>query len=468
MLYSGNADGIALKKATEDIVDRSFLPALQQLLDRYSPEHEVLSVENIVCDIKVDDDSINDRLTEKIIQQLEKQLIEKLFPLRQSENAPAIEVRFAETLLFYLENGYLPWFANIKSKQELNDAVTYLAANRAAPGSRWKYLQLLKQEDVILRICNDFENMAFWSFLDFLLGFDHTITIEDWKSDLSVLLTIKTLNVRGQSVTYFYKKALLRSIAHYNAGETGDVPKEVNKRLVWLFTDEIEKDFGSFDKLLQAEAVEIAGKLRNPVLRDRISQRNIPADKPLALKKATDREEAAESMPKEKTLSADDPMYINNSGLVIIAPYFGMFFNKLALIGDNEITDVPKAVTLLNYIATGNDTFAEFEILLPKLLCGLDPGLAIPSSYEVTREDAELVNELLNSIIANWSILKNTSIDGLRGTFLLREGKLTFNNSGYHLKVQQSSVDILIEHLPWSISMIRLPWMKNLLTVDWV
>jgi hypothetical protein len=86
----------------------------------------------------------------------------------------------------------------------------------------------------------------------------------------------------------------------------------------------------------------------------------------------------------------------------------------------------------------------------------------------ITADDVAMIDELLSSIVANWPILKNTSNDTLRSTFLLRDGKLTFKDNGLRLKVQQNSLDVLLEHLPWNISMVKLPWMKNILYVEWV
>ena len=75
-------------------------------------------------------------------------------------------------------------------------------------------------------------------------------------------------------------------------------------------------------------------------------------------------------------------------------------------------------------------------------------------------------NELLLSIIEHWSILKNTSVEGLRQSFLQRDGKLTFFNNEWRLQVEQKSYDMLLQHLPWNRGLIRLPWMKHLLRTE--
>ena len=77
-------------------------------------------------------------------------------------------------------------------------------------------------------------------------------------------------------------------------------------------------------------------------------------------------------------------------------------------------------------------------------------------------------DEMLQSLIEYWSVLKNTSVDGLRESFLKRSGKLSLKNKQWLLQIEQRSYDMLLQQLPWSISMIKLPWMANLLVTEWV
>jgi hypothetical protein len=52
---------------------------------------------------------------------------------------------------------------------------------------------------------------------------------------------------------------------------------------------------------------------------------------------------------------------------------------------------------------------------------------------------------------------------------LLRPGKLIRKEDGdWLLQVESRTFDVLLEHLPWGISMIKLPWMKKMLWVEWI
>ena len=101
-------------------------------------------------------------------------------------------------------------------------------------------------------------------------------------------------------------------------------------------------------------------------------------------------------------------------------------------------------------------------------MCGIPFGEPIEKELLISDNMVAESDKLLKAVIKHWSALKNTSPDGLRNSFLQREGKLTRNNDGsWKLFIQQNAFDILISKLPWSISFIKLPWMKNMLQVEW-
>ena len=86
---------------------------------------------------------------------------------------------------------------------------------------------------------------------------------------------------------------------------------------------------------------------------------------------------------------------------------------------------------------------------------------------ELTAEEEEEATALLTAVIRHWDALGDTSIDGLRGTFLVRPGKLTQRGLDSVLLVEGRSFDILLDRLPWGIGMIQLPWMEKMLWVEW-
>lgn len=161
-------------------------------------------------------------------------------------------------------------------------------------------------------------------------------------------------------------------------------------------------------------------------------------------------------------------IYIENAGLVLLHPFLPRFFAALGIADEENILQPDRALCLLHYLATGQTDAPEYELILPKILCEIALETPVESSVELTEAETEEVSALLEAVIRHWDVLQNTSPDGLRGTFFLRSGKVSLRDDGdWLLQVEAKSFDILLDHLPWSISIIRLPWMSRMLWVEW-
>jgi len=161
---------------------------------------------------------------------------------------------------------------------------------------------------------------------------------------------------------------------------------------------------------------------------------------------------------------------IGQAGVVLLHPFLRPYFEDVGLLqGDRfQTTDCQQtAIYLLYYLATRQTDPPEYELVLPKLLCGwpLNEAVIPPDLPQTALDEAE---HLLQTVINYWEVLKSTSPDGLREGFLQREGKLTRSDeSRWKLQVEQQAIDILLSRLPWGVSMVRLPWMDGLLIVEW-
>ncbi|GGC76648.1 contractile injection system tape measure protein [Undibacterium terreum] len=161
---------------------------------------------------------------------------------------------------------------------------------------------------------------------------------------------------------------------------------------------------------------------------------------------------------------------ISNAGLVIIAPYVQRLFNLLNITEDGHFVSdeaLQRAVHLLQYAVTGEESTPEYQLMLNKLLCGAPDGLPIVRGIAMTQQERDTIEQMLTGVIAHWSAIGNTSISGLRETFLRREGNLHFQEEAWRLKIPQGSFDMLLDRLPWSFSLIKFPWMAGPLHVTW-
>ncbi|OWY19635.1 hypothetical protein C7N43_26025 [Sphingobacteriales bacterium UPWRP_1] len=174
----------------------------------------------------------------------------------------------------------------------------------------------------------------------------------------------------------------------------------------------------------------------------------------------------------EKPAPAATPnyLYIQNAGLVLVWVYLSRLFKSLELTLDDRFKNLQcseQAVYLLQYIATGQTTAVEPELAFNKILCGIIPQMPIEPDSILPDTYHQAANEMMEAAIKNWSKLGKTSIGAFQTTFLQREGKLHRANNGWELTVEQRGVDILLDFLPYSINIIKLPWMPDMVWVNW-
>ena len=122
-----------------------------------------------------------------------------------------------------------------------------------------------------------------------------------------------------------------------------------------------------------------------------------------------------------------DELYIANAGLVILWPFLEGFCTRLGLLAERHFIDgvaAQRAVGLLQYAATGERDFPEYLLPLNKVLCGMEPTDLFALEPPLTDEEAEECDDLLRAVIVQAPILRDMTVAGLRGSFLLRQGVL--------------------------------------------
>lgn len=172
----------------------------------------------------------------------------------------------------------------------------------------------------------------------------------------------------------------------------------------------------------------------------------------------------------QRLRNADIPMHIDNAGLVILQSFIAPLFSRLGLTeNDRFVSDIAqrRAVHYLQFLVTGNSETQESQLMLNKLLCGLELDVAVELEVEISTVEMEVCLSLLNSVIGYWSAIGSSSIDGFRGNWLAREGALTHAKDHWDLIVDRRAYDLLLARAPFSYSVIKLPWMEKAIYVTW-
>ncbi|PWJ36844.1 contractile injection system tape measure protein [Fibrobacter succinogenes] len=163
---------------------------------------------------------------------------------------------------------------------------------------------------------------------------------------------------------------------------------------------------------------------------------------------------------------------IMDSGLVLLAPYLPALFERTGCIEKGVFANEEsqrKALAVLKYAAYGKYAEPPKDAALMNLLCNLPvtPVLYADELPKVSDSEKELIDSLLNAVIANWKAVGHMSPDGLRGTYFVRNGTLETAGASDMLTVETKTFDILLDKLPWGYSMIKHSWMKKVLNVKW-
>ncbi|VXB08705.1 conserved hypothetical protein [Flavobacterium sp. 9AF] len=164
------------------------------------------------------------------------------------------------------------------------------------------------------------------------------------------------------------------------------------------------------------------------------------------------------------------PIPIKNAGIVLLNNYIEMLMNRLGLLNEKSFKDTDsqlKAVQYLQYVVTGLSATEEVFLPLNKVLCGLQITTPVMASITITEAEKNLIEGLIKAVISYWSIIGETSINGFRGNWLVRDGLLLEKEERWELTVEKRPYDILINQSPFSFSIIKYLWMNKPLHVVW-
>lgn len=169
---------------------------------------------------------------------------------------------------------------------------------------------------------------------------------------------------------------------------------------------------------------------------------------------------------------------VHDAGLVLLHPFLLPLLQAIDCLDEHGLQMAEgrrgRATAMLRWLAQGSDVADDGGASVARVLTAAapagaprDPGLPPAASDAADAAMAEQGQALLEAVIAHWSALGRTSVQGLRQHFVAREGLLRRDGEGWRLQVEPQAVDVLLQQLPWPLGRVRLPWMPAALVVDW-
>lgn len=161
---------------------------------------------------------------------------------------------------------------------------------------------------------------------------------------------------------------------------------------------------------------------------------------------------------------------VRDAGLVLLHPFIARMMENLGLVTEGVFVSPlaqMRAVHLLRDLTKVEEPHYNHTLILEKILCGLPVGYTIPPKWEPTEKEKEETEALLQAVCSYWKPLSGSSTDALCGSFIRRPGTVERFEDSWIVRVEGHTIDILLDDLPWALSIVYLPWLENALAVEW-
>ena len=429
--YPDDATAFRARQKLLNHFDDRILPILESALDSVETESGTMTIDRLEIDIGAID---IDRMDAESWREAVRLAVDRIGRDGEPPRNPdeIIQDDLEATLESFLRSGSWRWQSAFTRVTDLENAALKLPERRAGLLVSGLYPYLLKT-DVRLRLAYQFS----WEFIEWL--------VRQLQPMIGEHIIDSARRWVGHLATPKRKTFVLRMAVEL-APDTlrEDIDSEIRIEARQLFGPEIldhdPEDGRSEQVVAEPELVLIGSR----------------GDKSSI---------ETEASPPESGL-----YYSKSAGVVIFHPFLLRFFDSNRLLADSSFRsdrDRAVAVHLLHFLATGTEGPEEHETHLYKLLCGYPLAAPLIRDLTIGPEERAESERLIHAVVDHWKKLRRTSADGLREGFLRREGKLSRDAAGWHLTVEQRHIDVLLDYLPWQVSVIRLPWMPEPLWVDW-
>lgn len=436
---------------------QTFQPQIQQIIDRVCaelvPEDQLVRIDRLEIEMgQFSPHSFGASFESVFAYKFEQALRGQLVRNTPEEKQGAVQVSAREAFEFFLETGSLPWWISDKD-------IDFAALNGAVFEEASFQIQLFfdsQRENVGLWMRAAWQIPAATKAILIQLFPELQIALHllvKWANDFAALQEVQDTGIVFSFPDEVFRElVLLHAPAIFNSSDVSAV-----STVLWP----------PFAALIQKQAA--ANGVTDVAVQNMTAA--LAQEENISLAQSSGQHAPIVSMPPEQVFDAPDERYfVNHAGIILLAPFFKQFFEQLELFKDGEWTSFEahmKAVHLLGFLSTGVQQLPEYALSLEKIICGMPVAMPIRMDIELNEADIAHCNDLLQAVISHWTVLKNTSIDGLRGNFLVRDGVLTTHENGWQLRVERRTLDVLLDQLPWGFTTAAFPWRQDLILTEW-
>jgi hypothetical protein len=468
-IYSStiNTARIFQNKASE-LSEHKIQSALQKVFDRLSMTKQNITIETLYLDIHLDSE---DQADESILENIENEFRQTINEILHSDNQNLInhvDNKLIEHFIYFLKTGILPWNAD----QDLFNNATELLKN------------LLKNSDLtsirrLKEIIRD-DAIVFYRLIDYLSNTDLDYFINKFysisKTIKDVLNECKTLLLFALPIELGENRLKLLLNGYIIKYEIKDPIVSIENILMnWL------KYISENNLLSIKENKSIINFLQSKFQKTTLPEQIVGSDMLIRIFAGIPDQNINSNITTElehnngfislQPFVKPDAYFINNAGIILFYPKLKSLFTYHGLMEENNFISNENryiAARLIQFVAQRNTDFKEYNLVLNKLLCGIDLEFPVYSNLEpdIIISENE-IHKFYTDCFKKWAFVRNTSLNGISDSLLLRNGKITDEQDHFILLVERKGMDVVLDSLPYPISVIHLPWMLKPIFVKW-
>ena len=472
-------DAFQFRNRLGEVFHDKILPRLERLFDEMGNGNKLIRVNELNIDVgNISSSNWEEELTEKALYKIRQSLnlenpgrIESTFfpdkPVNQDiaipretrkVTNPSKTTDYKEIFTFFLQTGRLPWYApeDITLEQlvklvsgEIIDVLTTILASAH------------KQE--LVRLIYQLEEKSLVTLLKLLSRNNLTLFYIEFLEAKNVLIAL--LRYYRINISEIKKAIYLPFFEGLKFGNSAELKTYYTNEITrWILNERREVRERLEVKLTLSKAIVDKDAGNNSLLKNIVA--NIIPGEVTAIKKDLSDEIRKPGITEE--------IYIENAGLVLLHPFLSPLFKNLHLTKEDLFIDDyshMKAVLLTQYLVNGKQSSDENTLVLNKLLCGFPINDPIIKKLTLTKNEKKECADLLQQVIQLWKknhVQVNGTVEGLKNSFIQRPGKLIQKENDWRLQVEQRPYDMVLNSLPWGIGIIKNPWMKGMLWVEWI
>ena len=431
----------------------------------YKLAGKTLQIPRLELNVDVKSSALNTELKDQIAELFKEELSEITNPIETSHQETENDTKaylvenqekILKAFIYFLEKGAMPWWNSESDNMAILESTVFDRLISADNFQR-NILSVLSKENVRNRIINQLSNEQIAQLclailknkelninldtdtIHYISKLNHTDRIAIWRLIFNVIS--QYLNTSNK----YPREYLLQEISTIEQIVLSQTKSnhQNRKAVVKIFPFITEKEISESIKTDTADQFE-----------------NITA----SIETIQEKNAAI-----QEDVNQNEGQYIQNAGLILIHPFIKTLFEHCELLDPKtqQLTDPELCAHLLHYIATGKTNAPEYDMIFEKFLCNIPMHQTINRHIKLSRKHKTQAKNVIESVQHNWAPMKKSSAALLQNEFFQRPGKLTITDSDYTLIVERKTQDILLEKLSWGIGLVKLPWQKKFIFVNW-